>query len=115
MGAFGSGKGDFFPLKIFLRAMRSIPVIKEEKENGISNFSDNSINRLQGLCSVGARYEVMFAEPVVNANVHALIPRLILQNTHGKTFAVRLKSAKMQKFPPSNVLSYMVVLCLLFE
>ena len=44
MGAFGSGKGDFFALKIFLRAMRSIPV-KEAKENGISNFSDNSIVR----------------------------------------------------------------------
>ena len=47
MGAFGSGKGDFFALKIFLRAMRSIPVkeAKEAKENGISNFSDNSIVR----------------------------------------------------------------------
>ena len=46
-GSSGSSKEDFFALK-----EQCVPV-KKAKESGISYFSGNSIDRLQGWCSVG--------------------------------------------------------------
>ena len=44
-------QGDFFALRYFKRAM-CVPD-KKVKENGVSNFSGNSIDCSQGWCSVG--------------------------------------------------------------
>ena len=43
-GPSGSSKGDFFALK------EQYVLVKKAKENGVSKFSGNSIDRSQGWC-----------------------------------------------------------------